>query len=454
MKTALKRGATACLLVASLSAMTRAEDMTHDCRIGVYHLRDGSDVDIAPGEDSRLRWRRKDGTSGELTKTADGTWTSTLGWTARPDGKRISFSECGKGEIDFAGVNGKRIALTVTDTRFQAADVTLAGRLVMPRSGMPQVGMANGSAKVPIVVLVHGSENSSALDFYALQRLFPSDGIGTFVYDKRGTGASAGSYSHDYTLLAQDAVAAMREARRLAGARAGKVGYQGTSQGGWVAPLAATLAPVDFVVIGYGLAVSPLDEDREAIVLDMTRRGYGPDIVAKAMEIADASAAVIASNFTAGYDRIDAVRAEFGNEPWFKYVHGNFTFAVLEMPHEELRVQGPKLLPGIKSHYDPMPVLRELNTPQLWILGEDDLDAPSAETAKRLKALAAAGRPIVIAMFPRAEHGMFEYETQPDGSRLSTRNAEGYFTIMADFIRNGRVQGRYGSSVITGSRRD
>jgi len=438
MKTAVKIVIAALFVVAYHSA-TAAQDMVGNCRIGIYHLRDGSDVDIAPGEGSHLRWRRKDGTSGELTETTDGTWTSTLGWTSRPDGRRVSFSECGKGAITFAGVNGQRIALTVTDTRFQSGGASLAGRLVMPK----------GSARVPIVILVSGSEDFSALDFFALQRIFPSEGIGAFVYDKRGTGASGGDYSQNYMLLAQDAVAAMREARRLAGTRAGKVGYQGGSQAGWVAPLAATIAPVDFVVVGYGLAVSPLEEDRSAIVLDMTRRGYGADIVAKAMEVADASEAVLVSNFSDGYDGVDAVRAKYGSEPWFKYVHGNFTFAVLEMAHDELREKGPKLLPGIQPHYDPMPVLRNLKRPQLWILGEDDIDAPSAETARRLKALAAEGRPIVTAMFPHAEHGIFEYETLPDGTRVSTRNPDGYFSMMRDFIRSGRLQARYGSSVIS-----
>ncbi len=442
MKTALAiLTATFSCAVASRSAMA-AQDRIGDCRIGIYHLRDGSDVDIAPGKDSHLRWRRKDGTSGELTETTDGTWTSTLGWTSRPDGTRVSFSECGKGAITFAGADGQRIALNATDTRFQTGGVSLAGRLVMPK----------GSARVPIVVLVHGSEDTSALDFFALQRLFPSEGIGAFVYDKRGTGASGGHYSQDYLLLAQDAVAAMREARRLAGTRAGKVGYQGGSQAGWVIPLAATLAPVDFVVVGYGLAVSPLEEDRSAIVLDMTRRGYGADIVAKAMEVADASEAVLVSNFSDGYDGVDAVRAKYGSEPWFKYVHGNITFAVLGMPHDELREKGPKLLPGIQLHYDPMPVLRKLKTPQLWILGEDDIDAPSAETARRLKGLAAEGHPIVTAMFPHAEHGIFEYETLPDGTRLSTRNSDGYFRMMCDFIRSGRLQAPYGSSVISDPR--
>ena len=79
--------------------------------------------------------------------------------------------------------------------------------------------------------------------------------IGAFVYDKRGSGGSSGRYTQKFLTLANDAIAALTEARRLAG-----------SQGGWVAPLAAKIEPVDFVVVSFGLAVSPLDEDRAAIV--------------------------------------------------------------------------------------------------------------------------------------------------------------------------------------------
>ena len=86
-----------------------------------------------------------------------------------------------------------------------------------------------------------------------------------------------------------------------------------------------------------------------------------------------------------------------------------------------------------------MPVLRNLDTPQLWILGEDDSEAPSAETARRLRTLIAQGRPITLAVFPHADHGIYEYETGADGKRVSTRNPDGYFAMMRDFIRDGRL---------------
>jgi phage-related protein len=169
-----------------------------------------------------LRWRKEDGTTGLLTRGGNGVWTSTLGWTGRPDGKHVSF-DCVKDTINFDGVLGRQIPLEVKNVTFQGAGVRLAGRLVMPQ----------GTGRVPIVILVHGSEHDSALKSYSLQRQLPADGIGVFVYDKRGTGKSGGVYTQNYLLLADDVIAAMNEAKRLAGTRAGRIGYQGGSQGGW-----------------------------------------------------------------------------------------------------------------------------------------------------------------------------------------------------------------------------
>src|SRR5690606_15580484 len=139
----------------------------------------------------------------------------------------------------------------------------------------------------------------------------------------------------------------------------------------------------------------------------------------------------------------------YGDEPWFRHVRGNISFFMLDNPEATVREQGPVLLPGVPAHYDPMPVLRNLDTPQLWILGADDRDAPSAETVRRLRALQAEGKPATVAVFPDAGHGIYEYETTADGKRLDTRNPEGYFAMMRDFILHGRLDGRrYGTSAI------
>lgn len=430
----------AALIMAALTVQAAAspESRTGDCPVGIYQLDNGSKLDVGASDGNHLRWREEDGTTGLLTRDGTHAWTSALGWTERPDGKRVSF-DCAEHTVSFAGVSGKRIPLQVTNVTFQGAGVRLAGRLVMPQ----------GAARVPIVVLVHGSEHISALDFYSLQRQFPAEGIGVFVYDKRGTGKSGGRYTQNFLLLADDAIAAVNEARRLAGARAGRIGYQAGSEGGWVAPLAAKIAPVDFVIVGFGLAVSPLDEDREAIVYDILSHGYGPDVMVKAMQIADASAAIVLSDFRTGYDRLDALKNQYDKEPWFKYVRGDVTWVLLTWPTEELKQKGPLLFAGVPLQYDPMPILRNLNTPQLWILGGEDADAPSAETIKLLRGLQNGGHPITLAVFAHAEHGIYEYETAAGGERVDTRNPQGYFAMIRDFILHGRLGNRrYGASTI------
>ena len=432
-------GALSATCIGAALAGDAAPNVSDDCPIGAYRFPDGKILDITRSEGDTFRWRTFEGTTGVLHKKEDGSWTSTLGWTDHPDGHSASFTRCAKGEIEFDGKEAHRIPLDVTDTVFEGrGGVKLAGRLVLPK----------GKDPVPVVVLVHGAERESARESYALQRLLPAQNVGAFVYDKRGTGDSEGKYTQDYDTLADDAVAAMQEARRIAGTRCVRIGYQGGSQGGWVAPLAATRATVDFVIVSFGLAVSVIDEDQEEVALEMRLKGHSQQEISKALEVASAAEAVFESNFAKGFERFDAVRAKYRNEPWYKDVHGNYTHFILPYTAAQMRAKFKDSLPGTPFRYDPMPALRAVKAPQLWILGEDDLEAPSAETSRRIKSLIAEGKPITLAVFPHAEHGMTEYEIAPDGERVSTRYAPGYFTMMRDFARTGRLSGSYGSSVV------
>lgn len=412
---------------------------TPECHVGSYRLTDGRIVDVAPLDGEGLRWRAFDGTVGELKPQADGNWQSLYGWTGRPDGARIGFGACGEGRIDFAGTDGRRLDFDTVDTEFSSDDgVPLKGRLVLPQ----------GDATVPVVVLIHGAERDAALHYYFLQRLLPAAGIGVFVYDKRGTGASGGNYSQDFDLLAGDAVAAMATARRLAGERAGRVGYQGGSQGGWVAPLAANRAPADFVIVSFGLAVSILDEDLQQMEMELADKGHPPEVIAKAQEIGRAAGKIFASNYTQGFAEFDAVRDKYRGERWYKDAHGHISWLLL--PHDEaaIRALARDYSWGTPFRYDPMPTLRANRTPQLWILGGRDYEAPAKETSRRIGTLIDAGQPFTLALYRDAEHGMTLFETTADGSRVSTRYPAGYFAMMRDFIKSGTVGPTYGDAVI------
>ena len=419
-----------------LATTAGAAEPAPACHVGLYAFADGATIDIAASSDDLLRWRRPDGTSGAFAPAGAQAGASRLGWTSRPDGHVVRLGDCDA--LAFDGAAAHRVPLVVRDVRFQSDGVELAGRLVLPP----------GDARVPVVVLLHGSEHDSALSFEALQRRLPSQGVGAFVYDKRGTGASGGQYTQDFEQLARDAVAALAQARRLGGERVARIGFEGPSQGGWVAPLAATKADVDFVTVVFGLAVSVIEEDRSAVAKNMADHHHSAADTAKAMALVDAADALALSPTLEVYDRFAAVRDPWRKEAWFKDVRGDFTWAIL--PVERDQVLG--LAKQIDWHtpwlFDPLSTIAAVKPPQLWVLAEDDLDAPSAETARRLAQLRMAGHPIATATWAHTEHGIFEYETAADGTRASLRQPAGYLALLADFARGATLAPTYGNATL------
>lgn len=405
------------------------------CHVGVYRLADGGGVDVAPLPEAGLRWRRLDGSSGRMTRNADGLWVSTLGGTRRVEGPQPQLGACGEERIVFEGQAERRIALEAQDVVFTGHGGTrLNGRLILPP----------GSGRAPIMVEVHGSEGANALDFNPFQRFAPASGVGVFVYAKRGSGGSEGGYTQNFDILADDAAAAVAEARRVAGRRAGRVGLHGGSQAGWVAPLAASRTPVDFVIVDFGLAYSPLAQESDLVAQDLKARGWGPDVLAKARDITDAMGAFVASNSAGGYEGLDAVRARYGAEPWFADVKGGFTGMLLHATNDQIRAILPQYDVGTSWTYDPLLVLSRLNAPMLWMLAAEDSKAPPEATRQRLIDLSAQGRPIAVMEYPGADHGMLRFETAPNGARTSLGNPPGYFQAVLDWAKTGRLSGAYG----------
>src|SRR5205823_3138032 len=89
-----------------------------------------------------------------------------------------------------------------------------------------------------------------------LHRLLPPAGIGVVTFDRRGEGASTGDASRGrFDVQARDALA-VREA-----IDAERVGLWGVSQGGWIAPLAASHSDrIAFVVGVASTGVTPSEQ--------------------------------------------------------------------------------------------------------------------------------------------------------------------------------------------------
>jgi uncharacterized protein len=407
------------------------------CYYGGYDFNDGPIGAVTPTSGVRsLRLTFMSGETWRLDPVPDqesvpSKFTMSRGWTGEvtPDAI-VEFGPCADGTVHIRGAGatpdteGRRNTFDITDATFVSHGLKLYGRLVMPRV----------EGAVPVAVLGHGSERDSAVLFNRLQYLLPANGVGVFVFDKRGTGKSQGTYSQNFHWLADDMAAALTTARKTAGDLANEVGFQGGSQAGWILPLAAGKGKTDFVVVGFGLAESVLAEDREEVFDDLRAAGYGDDVIAKAREITDATGKIMLSRFKDGYEGLDAVRAKYGKEPWYEKVNGEYTGYLLRLPNWVIQVVGPWIDVGTSWEYDPLPALQAYQGPHLWVLAGRDSSAPSATTLKVLREVQATHPNLDIVMFPNADHGIIAFTEKLDGTRLETGFSPGYFPLLVDWI--------------------
>ena len=236
-------------------------------------------------------------------------------------------------------------APTNTAGFIQSGEVRLAYEIDLPQGGGP----------FPAVVLGHGSGRMTRHDLRGLANQFRSMGFAVLRFDKRGVGDSTGTYTNVGTansemmfpILAGDVAAAAIFLRSQPGIDPARVGLAGVSQAGWILPLAARqLGNTSFMVLLSG------------------------PVCSVGLEIYYSDLAEFSSTLT-----LDDVYARL---PAFAGPNG----------------------------FDPIPVLRAMDTPTLWVLGEDDRSIPVRNTVENLRNLAATGKPYEWRTFPGLGHGL------------------------------------------------
>ena len=361
------------------------------------------------------------------------------------DGRRGQFGSpnallaCVNGGVGSVGAGGRtsvwtKVPLKLTETKFKSHEQTLSGVLIEAPTPGPH----------PLVVMVHGSERTSPRQS-TYPYILASYGLTVFAYDKRGTGRSEGEYTQNFELLADDAAAALKEARRLDAGRFIRAGFFGASQGGWIAPLAATRSSADFVAVGFGLIASPVEEDRDQVISEMREKGYGARDIEDARQVAEAAGRIVASHFTSGFDQFDQLKQRYSARPWFRQIKGEYTGDMLAEGNANLRRVGRALFDDLELiwDYDGPGAIRRVKAPILWIVAEKDREAPPELTLARLASLGHEGAKLTVYSFPDTDHGMYEFTEAADGTRAVTRVTDGYFRLLTDWIK-GVANGPYG----------
>src|SRR5207244_2077563 len=122
---------------------------------------------------------------------------------------------------------------------FSNNNVRLSGSILIPHVG----------GQHPAIVFIHGSGPESRDASRFLAEVFVSRGIAALIYDKRGVGSSTGDWrDSSFDDLAKDALAAVEYLKNRPDINSSRIGLMSSSQGGWVAPITASLsADVRFV---------------------------------------------------------------------------------------------------------------------------------------------------------------------------------------------------------------
>ncbi len=432
--------ALAAAAVPVVSATSADAPPSHACYSGAYKFSGGDSIVISPSDEGALRYRLADGRSGRLYPDDDRRFHGGPGWASRePRIADAVFDGCDGKSLQFHHKDGpagiaRRVPVTRTPTTFSSIGNTLYGELFAPEKPLA------------LVVVVYGSGQDSAVAYNYVQHLLPMYGIAAFVYDKRGTGKSNGRFTVDFSELADDALAAVAQARKLLDAPGVPVGLMGESQGGWIAPLAAVRAPADFVVVSYGLAISPLDEDREEVLSEIRAKNYDAAVLANARELTAITGRIMLSRFTDGLEDLRRFKAAHTSEKWLSEVEGDFTGPLLRSPDDQFTELRAALGFDAILDYDAQAALRRVRVPMLWVVAGNDSEAPPAPTLDFLHELQGAATQLDVAVFPNADHGIIE-EGQESGQPFARQSA-GYHDLLAAWIRTRKLSGKFGTAIL------
>lgn len=309
-------------------------------------------------------------------------------------------------------------------------DLLLQGALHLPAGAGPH----------PAVLLLpgHGLRTSALDPGASFGYLLPligehlvAQGLAVLQYGRPGTEGSQGDWRHQ-TLYdrADEALAAVA---LLAGApevRPDQIGLLGHSNGGWVAPLAATLSEqVRFIVTVAGPGVSIGEQGLEALSAALAHQGVSADEHARLMGKARSILALYRLIVQGRRTEFRRLRAGLLEELAADADRlAEFSFAA---PRWEERDAILRSMDALVDH-DAAAVLRQVRCPALAIFGEDDGAFDSrASAAIFAQAFREGGNlSATLAILPGASHRM--QVRREDGSMAT---APGFQQLVSSWIQ-------------------
>lgn len=198
--------------------------------------------------------------------------------------------------------------------------------------------------------------------------------------------------------LAGDAAAAVLYLSGRADIDSNDIGLFGASQGGWVAPLAATKSNVAFMVL-LSPSISTVAEDRQfERAARLKKEGFTESEIQEVTEMQRLDQELTRSG--QGFDRFSQLWDQNKEKRWFRRVYLGEDPAAAD---DEWRRWYRTIV-----DFDPVPLLEKTSIPILCLFGDPAHDrfGPVHLSVQRLETLKRSGKQIEIAVFKGADHNL------------------------------------------------
>ena len=235
----------------------------------------------------------------------------------------------------------------IIDISWESKGVKIAGSLWLPQKEGPH----------PLIALVHGSGPARRNQGNNMANHFVNMGYAILTHDKRGVGESGGQFvernntsRENLDLLAGDISAGIGFVKNRADIDSNQIGLWGVSQAGWIVPLISSMRDdIKFSILISGPTVTVGEENYYS---DFTGNGSkNPGLTQQEIS-------------------------------------------------EKLKEKGP-------YGFDPIPFLKGMDRPGLWLLGSADQSIPIPETVAILKRLIEEDKKdFTYKVFDGASHGL------------------------------------------------
>jgi len=247
-------------------------------------------------------------------------------------------------------------------------------------------------------------------------------------------GQSTGDFNlQTFRDRAEETLAAVEFLRNRADINVHQVGLWGHSQGGMVAPLAASLSgKVAFVINVSGWQGPAWQQDQTRVEAEMRADGFSNKEIETAVDFAKARMGLILG--TEPFEKLDKVRQAVKTAPWFEYVH---------VCDETLFYSARRNI-----HEDTELWWHGVHCPVLAVFGDKDTlsGSPEPRVAIIRRGIAKAdNKDLTVKVFQNADHSICKTRT---GGRKETRVhvekrtkepvpdfVDGYLEMMTDWLK-------------------